>query len=430
MSLSPPRAPHSHRVRRSRRHAGAAAATGRRAVRRPPLLSRAGGIRPAALACAALAALLALGVLAHAGALTRLWDFLDYGAGVLALVSLTSAVLWGLAATDRVFLTSGHRLIAQGVHRGLAVGGLGFLVLHIWIKVAEARAGLLDVLVPFSGGDRPFLIGLGSLAGYFFVSVAVSGAVRSAFATKGRSSWWRALHLGAYPAWGAALVHGLKSGRSAAGWVTAAYALCILAVAALLLVRLRARLRAERARPAAAQAPSADRAPGQGRQSVKDRFVRRPAEWAAELLTARLARQAAGPGPAAVAGVGLGMSAGAGSGAGTGAGPRPAAGRPDLLTAPFADPFADPFAGPSAGPPAGRPAGPPPAGAPAAPPSAPAWIVAPERPVHPTVPDRLPYGAESPFVTSRLDAVTRRPDGAPEPPARPEGGARERSWRA
>ncbi|MFG2296078.1 hypothetical protein [Streptomyces sp. NPDC048603] len=400
MSLSPPRTPRSHRVRRSRRHAGAAAATGRRAVRRPPLLSRAGGIRPAALACAALAALLALGVLAHAGALTHLWDFLDYGAGVLALVSLTSAVLWGLAATDRVLLSSGHRLVAQGVHRGLAVGGLGFLVLHIWIKIAESRAGVVDVLVPFSGGDRPFLIGLGSLAGYFFVSVAVSGAVRSAFATKGRSSWWRALHLGAYPAWGAALVHGLKSGRSAAGWVTAAYALCIVAVAALLLARLRARVRAERARPAAAQPPSPERAPGQGRPKARDRFVRRPAEWAAELLTARLARQAGG--------VGAGTGAG-----GPGSGPRPASGRPEPLTAPFAEPRTTPFAEP-----------------PAAPPSAPVWIVPPERPVHPTVPDRLPYGTESPFVTSRLDVVTRRTDAAPEPPARPEGGARERSWRA
>ncbi|MGW7333983.1 hypothetical protein ACWGIU_36365, partial [Streptomyces sp. NPDC054840] len=62
--------------------------------------------------CAVGAAIVAVTVAARAGALTRLWDFLDFGAGVLSLVSLTATVLWGLAATDRVILGSGHRLLA------------------------------------------------------------------------------------------------------------------------------------------------------------------------------------------------------------------------------------------------------------------------------------------------------------------------------
>ncbi|MGW6707246.1 hypothetical protein ACWGDE_20460 [Streptomyces sp. NPDC054956] len=327
MPLPQPRMPRrSHRARRARertrRHAGAApaAAAGRRAVRRPPLLSAAGGLHPVALGAAALAALAALSVAARAGALTHLWDFLDHGAGVLSLVSLTGAVLWGLAATDRTLLASGHRLVAQGVHRGLAVSGLGFLVLHVWIKVARSRVDAGAVVLPFADGRQPLLIGLGSLAGYLFVAVAVSGAVRSAFATRGRSLWWRALHMGAYPAWGASLVHGLKSGRSASGWVTAAYALCLVAVAGVLAVRLRTRLRAEsaakprtspRAQPRTGPAvppagpagpslpsvpPVPPRAPGQAPPRNPLPFVRRPAEWAAELLTARLARQ---PGPGA-----------------------------------------------------------------------------------------------------------------------------------
>ncbi|WP_328303077.1 hypothetical protein OG389_34755 [Streptomyces sp. NBC_00435] len=290
------------------------AATGRRAVRRPPLLSRAGGPHPAALAAAALAAAAALLVAARAGALTHLWDFLDYGAGVLSLVSLTGAVLWGLAATDRTLLASGHRLVAQAVHRGLAVAGLGFLVLHVWIKVARARTDAAGAVLPFTDGQRPLLIGLGSLAGYLFVAVAVSGAVRGAFATRGRSLWWRALHMGAYPAWGASLVHGLKSGRSASGWVTVGYALCLVAVAGVLAMRLSAKLRALSAaqpRPRPGGQPSAPvaaprvppppyapsvppRVPGQAPPRRPAQFVRRPAEWAADLLTARLARQ---PGP-------------------------------------------------------------------------------------------------------------------------------------
>ncbi|MFJ6793034.1 hypothetical protein [Streptomyces sp. NPDC091268] len=314
MPLPQTRMPRSHRARRTRRHAGAAtaAAVGRRAVRRPPLLSAAGGPHPAALCAGALAALASLAVAARAGALSHLWDFLDYGAGVLSLVSLTSAVLWGLAATDRTLFTSGHRITAQAAHRGLAVSGLAFLALHVWVKVAEAQTGAASVLVPFADRDRPVLIGLGTLAGYLFVAVAVSGAVRSAFATKGRSVWWRALHMGAYPAWGASLVHGLKSGRTASGWVTFAYAGCLVAVAAVLALRLRARLRAAPAKPAkpakpvkpakpakpSAAPPFAAPEPPPARPAGPPLpFVRQPVEQPTALLTARLARQSAPTAP-------------------------------------------------------------------------------------------------------------------------------------
>lgn len=254
MPLPQPHMPSSHRARRRSRHAASAPAAGRRAVRRPSLLPTAGGLSPGVI-CAAGAALVSLIVAARAGALTHLWDFLDYGAGVISLVSLTATVLWGLVATDRVLLGSGHRLLAQGAHRGLAVSGLGFLALHIWVKIAEQRTTAASAVVPFTDLEQPVLIGLGSLAGYLFLAVAVSGAVRSAFATKGRSLWWRALHLGAYPAWGASLVHGLKAGRPADAWVTVAYALCLIGVAGILALRLKSRLSDAPSRPAAPQGP-------------------------------------------------------------------------------------------------------------------------------------------------------------------------------
>ncbi|MEU9719140.1 hypothetical protein [Streptomyces sp. NPDC047976] len=266
MPLPQPHIPRSHRARRRSRHAAEAAAAapaaGRRAVRRPSLLPSAGRLRPSAL-CAAGAALVSLLVAARAGALTRLWEFLDFGAGVLSLVCLTSTVLWGLVATDRVLLGSGHRLLAQGVHRGLAVAGLGFLGLHIWVKVAGKQADAAAAAVPFADTDRPVVIGLGTLAGYLFVAVAASGALRSVFATKSRSLWWRALHIGAYPAWGASLLHGLKAGRAADTWVTAAYGLCLAGVIALLAFRLRARGLGAAWQPSVPQSAGAGDAPAQ-----------------------------------------------------------------------------------------------------------------------------------------------------------------------
>ncbi|MER5779178.1 hypothetical protein ABT144_33810 [Streptomyces sp. NPDC002039] len=295
MPLSKPRTPSSHRARSTRRHAGmvAAAAAGKRALRRPPLLSAAGGPHPGAITLAALAALAALVVMAQAGALTDFWNFLDFGAGVLSLVSLSSTVLWGLAATDRTLFSSGHRLVAQGVHRGLAVAGLGFLGLHIWVKIAKSQTVAASAVVPFADPVQPLRVGLGTLAGYLFIAVAVSGAVRSAFATKGRSMWWRALHMGAYPAWGASLVHGLKAGRPASGWVTVAYGLCLAGVAAVLVIRLRRRLRSLPARPPGGTptSPKGPKVPEQAPPRNPGPFVSRPAEWAASRLTARLARQ-------------------------------------------------------------------------------------------------------------------------------------------
>ncbi|WP_222623315.1 hypothetical protein [Streptomyces armeniacus] len=195
--------------------------------------------RPARLnAVFAVALLLSLFLTVSGSAAGRAWAFLDWGAGVLALVSLTLTALWGLAAADRRLLGADHRLLAQGVHRGTAVAGLGFLVLHVWVKVAEESTGGRAAAVPFTDGQRPVLIGLGTLAGYLFVAVAVTGAARSAFATTGRSRWWRALHMGAYLAWALALVHGLKAGRTPGTWVTCAYVLCVAGAAVVLALRL------------------------------------------------------------------------------------------------------------------------------------------------------------------------------------------------
>ncbi|MGI5468719.1 hypothetical protein [Streptomyces sp. CA-132043] len=223
--------------------------TARRAARprrprlpRAPLPQRLRKPRPALTLGAG--ALLALPLLAAAPAFRT---FFDQTAGVLTLVSLTSAVVWGLLSTGRTVLDPRTRLLAQGIHRALATASLGFLVLHIAVKVAESHARFLDAFLPFASvvlagpvapGTAP-LIGFGTLAGLLMVLAAATGALRSAFAGRGRTSGrWRALHTSAYAAWCLALVHGLKSGRAPAGWVTAGYVLCLTAVLGALLARL------------------------------------------------------------------------------------------------------------------------------------------------------------------------------------------------
>ncbi|MFJ4096806.1 hypothetical protein ACIPYS_35010 [Kitasatospora sp. NPDC089913] len=170
---------------------------------------------------------------------TGVRQFLDFGAGVLALVCLSSAVLWGLLSTDRFLLYSDHRLVSQSVHRVLAVAGLAFLALHIWIKVAERHTTGVAAALPFGDAAQPVLVGLGTLAGYGFVGVAVTGAARSRFASQRGALVWRLLHMTSYLAWGAALVHGLRAGREGKDWVTVSYVCCLVAVALVLVLKLR-----------------------------------------------------------------------------------------------------------------------------------------------------------------------------------------------
>ncbi|TQK44554.1 hypothetical protein FBY35_6063 [Streptomyces sp. SLBN-118] len=166
---------------------------------------------------------------------------LDFTTGVLSLVSLTASVAWGLIATDRLLLSTRHRLLAQGIHRGTAVASLGFLLLHATVKVSLGHVELIGALVPFGLGvtGTSSLIGFGSLAGFLMVIAATTGALRSALAANVKvAGRWRPLHMLAYPAWCFALVHGLYTGRPAATWVVTMYCLTLTAVAAAVAVRM------------------------------------------------------------------------------------------------------------------------------------------------------------------------------------------------
>ncbi|MGW1257055.1 cytochrome b/b6 domain-containing protein [Streptomyces sp. NPDC002513] len=167
-------------------------------------------------------------------------DFLNFGAGVLSLVSLSCSVIWGLVAQDRIFLNIRQRIVAQAVHRTTAVASVAFLLVHITVKLALDHTVLIAALIPFSLGvsGSAGLIGLGSLAGLLMIFVGVTGALRSNFASPAPvAARWRAMHMLAYPSWCAALIHGLYAGRAAKPFFMVSYELCLLGVMAALGLR-------------------------------------------------------------------------------------------------------------------------------------------------------------------------------------------------
>lgn len=213
-----------------------------------------------------------LGLVLSAGAGVR--SFLDYFAGVISLVSLTGAVLWGVISSDTAVLGPTSRLWAQGIHRGLAVISLGFLVLHVAIKVSEQHASLVAAFVPLGFTARGALIAVGVIAGYLLVLAVGTGVARRAFAARGHPVRWRLAHASSYVSWLAALVHGLKAGRPAAWWVTASYVACLIAVSVAVVIRLRSPARQLYApsvrRPSLAMTPTGRRrARGRRRRHVR-----------------------------------------------------------------------------------------------------------------------------------------------------------------
>ncbi|MFD4501703.1 cytochrome b/b6 domain-containing protein [Streptomyces sp. NPDC058457] len=167
-------------------------------------------------------------------------SFLNFGAGVLSLVSLSCSVIWGLIAQDRIFLNTRQRIVGQAVHRTTAVASIAFLLVHIVTKIALDHTVVIAAIIPFSLGitGSAGLIGLGSLAGLLMIFVGVTGALRSNFAAPAVvAARWRAMHMLAYPAWCAALIHGLYAGRAAKPFFMISYDLCLVGVMAALALR-------------------------------------------------------------------------------------------------------------------------------------------------------------------------------------------------
>ncbi|WP_317445188.1 ferric reductase-like transmembrane domain-containing protein [Streptomyces collinus] len=188
-------------------------------------------------------AAVAAGVLGAAGVLVGgglaggvLRGFLDRMAGVVALVALSLAVMVGLATALRGLLPPRARTAAQHLHRALGVLGVGFLLLHIGVKVAGGRVAAGAAALGWGSGDA--LVGLGTLACYLFLLAVATGVWRGVFATRRWIRPFRVLHGASYAGWVAAVLHGLTAGRAPAPWVVASYALCLTATAATLAVRL------------------------------------------------------------------------------------------------------------------------------------------------------------------------------------------------
>jgi len=164
-------------------------------------------------------------------------SFMLFYAGVFALIGLSASVGAGLLATDRIFMTPGHRVMAQAAHRAVSFGALAFLIIHIVTEILAQRVHAIDAFIPFLSPYRTFYIGLGTIASDLILLLVVTSILRKRFTAHGKAWRWRAIHYTAYAAFVLGVVHGLMAGRDAKPYVDWSYGFAIALTALALVIR-------------------------------------------------------------------------------------------------------------------------------------------------------------------------------------------------
>ena len=142
--------------------------------------------------------------------------------GFTAYVFLTFSVLAGLLLKSRPFGAAIKPAWLTGLHRTLALTGIGALAGHAAALVLDTtvKVSPLGLLIPGMVGYRPLATALGVLAAELMVLVYISFPLRKRIGTRN----WRRLHWATYGIFAAATAHGLAAGTdSTRPWAFALY---------------------------------------------------------------------------------------------------------------------------------------------------------------------------------------------------------------
>jgi methionine sulfoxide reductase heme-binding subunit len=152
--------------------------------------------------------------------------YLTRGSGAVALVLLSGALVLGVPTVRSVYAP---RMVVQLLHRNVSLLAIVFVVVHVVTTVADSFVDirLVDAVVPFAAGYRPFWLGLGAISFDLLVAIVVTSLLR----TRLRYRAWRGVHMSAYACWPIALIHGLGTGSDTGfAWMRIVDVACAAAV--------------------------------------------------------------------------------------------------------------------------------------------------------------------------------------------------------
>ena len=167
---------------------------------------------------------------------TPLW-YATRATGLVALVLLTASMALGLLSSVRYQQPAWPRFVTLGLHRNLSLLALAFTLAHVLTTVLDSFVAIpiQDAFIPFISSYRPLWLGFGAIAFDLMIALTVTSLLRTRLGLRS----WRLVHWSAYACWPVAVVHGLGTGTdTAARWVLALTAVCVLVVTGLTLWRL------------------------------------------------------------------------------------------------------------------------------------------------------------------------------------------------
>lgn len=165
-----------------------------------------------------------------------LW-FLNRGSGFALLAVLSLAVLLGVLSKAGRAGGVVPGFVLQSLHRSISLLGVSLLTVHVLTAILDEFVDIVwwDALLPLGATYQPLWLGLGALSLDLILAVVVTSLLRPRVGYE----TWRVVHVLAYAAWSAGLVHGLGIGTDTAEpWAAAVYLGCVLVVGAAGLVRL------------------------------------------------------------------------------------------------------------------------------------------------------------------------------------------------
>lgn len=134
--------------------------------------------------------------------------------GITAHILLTISLLWGLALSSQIVKNWSPGQVSMVMHSALSWLAVAMIATHMLLLLADNYFTFVvtDLLVPFSGPYRPLAVGLGTLAMWISLLVALSFSLRRWIGQRA----WRWLHKTSYIAFLLATAHGLFAGTDAA----------------------------------------------------------------------------------------------------------------------------------------------------------------------------------------------------------------------
>lgn len=163
------------------------------------------------------------------GSTSSLLWYVARGSGVVAFILLTCSVALGIAMNRRWYSASWPRMIVDAMHRWFTITFFTFTVIHVTTIMLDpfAHVSLMNALIPFSGGYRPFWMSLGVIAIELGLAIGASAWIRRFIGYRA----WHIMHGLAYPIYGLALIHGLGTGTdTGTPWMNLVYGGSVVAI--------------------------------------------------------------------------------------------------------------------------------------------------------------------------------------------------------